>query len=39
MKTKGSEEKYQLGCTLKSEIAAIKKIQRRKEKVEKELIK
>ena len=32
MKTKGSEEKHELGCTLKSEIVAIKNIQRKKEK-------
>ena len=32
MKTAGSDEKYQLGCILKSEIAAIKKIQKKKEK-------
>lgn len=34
MKTKGSEEKYKLGCTLKSEIAAIKKLQKKKSKDE-----
>jgi len=34
MKTKGSKEKYELGCALKGEIAAIKKIQRKKKKDE-----